>query len=127
MKKINYKGRCEKRKVSKCKDICKMYCDAEGNLLPEYPSIRRFRYFESQYRKQENYLISRNGLKNYQRNDRPLLGEGVQEFAPNVGVGMSFRSGMIKIRLISLLIIKRVRSGSGQNPMNDHTFLKFKE
>lgn len=64
------------------------YCDAEGNLLPDYPSMRRFRYFESQYRKQENYLISRNGLKNYQRNDRPLLGEGVQEFAPNVGVGM---------------------------------------
>ena len=64
------------------------YCDAEGNLLPDYPSMRRFRYFESQYRKQENYLISRNGLKNYQRNDRPLLGEGVQEFAPNIGVGM---------------------------------------
>ena len=55
------------------------YCDAEGNLLPEYPSMRRFRYFEQKYRKQENYLISRNGLKNYQRNDRPLLGEGVQE------------------------------------------------
>ena len=64
------------------------YCDAEGNLLPDYPSMRRFRYFESQYRKQENYLISRNGLKNYQRNDRPLLGEGVQDFAPNIGVGM---------------------------------------
>ncbi len=64
------------------------YCDAEGNLPAEYPSIRQFRYFEQKYRKQENYLISRNGLKNYQRNDRPLLGEGVQEYAPNIGVGM---------------------------------------
>ena len=64
------------------------YCDAEGNLPAEYPSIRQFRYFEQKYRKQENYLISRNGLKNYQRNDRPLLGEGVQEFAPYIGVGM---------------------------------------
>ena len=64
------------------------YCDAEGKLLAEYPSLRQFRYFESRYRKQENYLISRNGLKNYQRNDRPLLGEGVQEFAPYIGVGM---------------------------------------
>lgn len=64
------------------------YCDAEGKLPTEYPSMRQFRYFEQKYRKQENYLISRNGLKNYQRNDRPLLGEGVQEFAPNVGVGM---------------------------------------
>ncbi len=25
MKKINYKGRCEKRKVSKCKDVCRTY------------------------------------------------------------------------------------------------------
>lgn len=64
------------------------YCDAQGNLPEEYPSLRQFRYFEQKYRKQENYLISRNGLKNYQRNDRPLLGEGVQEFAPFVGVGM---------------------------------------
>ena len=64
------------------------YCDAEGNLPEKYPSIRQFRYFEQKYRKQENYLISRNGLKNYQRNDRPLLGEGVQEYAPYIGVGM---------------------------------------
>lgn len=64
------------------------YCDAEGNLPSEYPSLRQFRYFEQKYRKQENYLISRNGLKNYQRNDRPLLGEGVQDFAPCIGVGM---------------------------------------
>ena len=64
------------------------YCDAQGNLLEEYPSLRQFRYFEQKYRKQENYLISRNGLKNYQRNDRPLLGEGVQEYAPFIGVGM---------------------------------------
>lgn len=25
MKKINYKGRCEKRKVSKCEDVCRTY------------------------------------------------------------------------------------------------------
>ena len=36
----------------------------------------------------QNALISRNGIKDYQRNHRPLLGEGVQEFAPYVGVGM---------------------------------------
>ena len=64
------------------------YRDGEGNLLPVHPSLRQFRYFEHKYRRQENYLISRNGLKNYQRNDRPLLGEGVQEFAPHIGVGM---------------------------------------
>jgi len=36
----------------------------------------------------QNYYISRNGLKNYQRNNRPLLGDGIQEFAPCVGIGM---------------------------------------
>ena len=36
----------------------------------------------------QNFYISRDGLKNYQRNNRPLVGEGVQEFAPAVGVGM---------------------------------------
>ena len=60
---------------------------AEG-LPAEYPSMRQFRYFEQKHRKQEDYLISRNGLKNYQRNDRPLLGEGVQEYAPYIGVGI---------------------------------------
>jgi transposase InsO family protein len=64
------------------------YCDSVGVLLPEYPSIHQFRYFYKKYNKMQTYYISRNGLKNYQRNNRPLLGDGVQEFAPNVGVGM---------------------------------------
>ncbi len=64
------------------------YCDVAGVLLPEYPSIHQFRYFEKRYRKQQNFYISRNGLKDYQKNHRPLLGDGVQEFAPNIGKGM---------------------------------------
>lgn len=64
------------------------YCDGEGNLLTECPSFNQFRYFYSKYKTKQNVIISRNGIKDYQRNYRPLLGEGVQEFAPNVGVGM---------------------------------------
>jgi len=64
------------------------YCDGEGNLLTEYPSFNQFRYFYSKYKTMQNALISRNGIKDYQRNHRPLLGDGVQEFASNVGVGM---------------------------------------
>ncbi len=64
------------------------YCDGEGKLIPEYPSYNQFRYFYSKYKTMQNALISRNGIKDYQRNHRPLLGEGVQEFAPNVGTGM---------------------------------------
>lgn len=64
------------------------YCDGEGKLLPEHPSIHQFRYFERKHRKMQTYYISRDGLKNYQRNNRPLLGDGVQEFAPHVGIAM---------------------------------------
>lgn len=64
------------------------YCDGEGNLLEGYPSFYQFRYFYRKTRKLQNYYISRDGLKHYQRNSRPLIGEGVQEFAPAVGVGM---------------------------------------
>lgn len=64
------------------------YCDENGVLLEEYPSFYQFRYFYRQHKKLQNYYISRSGIKNYQRNNRPLLGDGVQEFAPGVGVGM---------------------------------------
>ena len=36
----------------------------------------------------ENFHISRSGLTEYQRNSRPLLGDGVQEFAPVIGIAM---------------------------------------
>jgi transposase InsO family protein len=64
------------------------YCNPEGKLLPNRPSYYQFRYFFRKHRKQQNYLISRNGLADYQRNDRPLLGDGVQEFAPAPGTAM---------------------------------------
>lgn len=64
------------------------YCDKNGVLLPKYPSIHQFRYFERKYRKLQNYYISRDGIKDYQKNHRPLLGDGVQAFASHVGVGM---------------------------------------
>lgn len=68
--------------------IQRKYCDAEGKLLSEYPSYDQFYYFYRKTRKMQNYLISRNGLGDYQRNDRPLLGDGVQEYCPNLGIGM---------------------------------------
>ena len=33
MKKINYKGRCEKRKVSKCEDICRTYSKIQSAMV----------------------------------------------------------------------------------------------
>lgn len=64
------------------------YSDSMGNLFDHYPTFNQFRYYYQKNRKLQNYYISRNGLKNYQRNNRPLLGNGVQEFAPAIGVAM---------------------------------------
>ena len=64
------------------------YCDVMGNLLPEYPSFYQFRYFYRKTKKMQTYYISRNGLKDYQKNKRPLLGDGIQEYASSVGMGM---------------------------------------
>ena len=64
------------------------YCDGEGRLLENYPSIHQFRYFYRKNRQMQTYYISRNGLKDYQRNNRPLVGDGIQEEFAAVGVGM---------------------------------------
>lgn len=64
------------------------YCDREGNLFEKYPSFYQFRYFYRKTRNMQNYYISRDGLKFYQRNNRPCTGDGVKEFAGNIGVGM---------------------------------------
>lgn len=64
------------------------YCDVNGVLLSDYPTFHQFRYFYEKHRNMQTYYISRNGIKNYQRNNRPLVGDGIQSFAPMVGVGM---------------------------------------
>lgn len=64
------------------------YSDREGTLLPEFPTFNQFRYFYRKHKKLQTYYISRNGIKSYQRNNRPLVGDGVREFASAIGVGM---------------------------------------
>lgn len=64
------------------------YCDAMGVLADKYPSFYQFRYFYRKTKKMQNFYISREGLKSYQRNNRPLTGDGIQSFAPAIGVGM---------------------------------------
>ena len=64
------------------------YCDPMSVLANKYPSFYQFRYFYRKTKKLQNFYISRNGLKNYQRNNRPLIGDGIQLFAPAIGVGM---------------------------------------
>lgn len=64
------------------------YTDVNGELVVGYPPFHRFRYFYNKTKKLQNYYISREGLSSYQRNHRPLLGEGIRELATNVGTAM---------------------------------------
>lgn len=64
------------------------YTDESGKLKEEHPSIHQFRYFFNKTRKKQTELISREGIKEYQLNHRPLLGEGIHDFAPTIGTGM---------------------------------------
>ncbi len=75
------------------------YCDLHGQLNEKYPSFDQFRYFYRKTKKMQQYYISRDGIKDYQRNNRPLLGDGVQQFAPAVGVAM-FDSTICDIYLV---------------------------
>lgn len=63
------------------------YTDEYNNLLP-HPTIHQFRYFYRKTRKMETYYISRDGVKDYQRNHRPLLGEGIRTVANSIGTAM---------------------------------------
>jgi len=49
-----------------------------GALDDERPSFWQFRYYYRKHNKKQNELISRKGLSAYQRDYRPLLGEGVR-------------------------------------------------
>ncbi|MDD3325405.1 MAG: Mu transposase C-terminal domain-containing protein [Sulfurospirillaceae bacterium] len=64
------------------------YCSSNGLLYENYPTFYQFRYFYRKTRKLQNYYISRDGLKKYQRNKRPCVSEGVRVYAPAPGTGM---------------------------------------
>lgn len=77
------------------------YCDVDGKLMKSYPSFHQFRYFYRKTRKLENLYISRYGLKYYQRNLRPCVGESVQTFASAPGAAAMFDSTICNIFLLN--------------------------
>lgn len=64
------------------------YCNDQGKLVETYPSFYRFRYFYRNHKKLETYYISREGIKSYQRDHRPLTGGTIQDYASFVGMAM---------------------------------------
>ena len=76
------------------------YSNDDGSLKEIYPPFHRFRYFYNKTKKPQNELISRHGLGAYQRNNRPLVGGGILEFASSIGIGM-LDSTILDIYLVS--------------------------
>lgn len=64
------------------------YTSADGQLPESYPSFYQFAYFFRKHKDFQSFYIKREGKSAYQKNHRPLLGAGIQDFAPAVGVGM---------------------------------------
>lgn len=64
------------------------YCDLNGKLQQNQPKFHQFKYFYYKHRKESNFIISRLGRGEYDRNYRPLLGEGVRDQFPSIGYGM---------------------------------------
>lgn len=62
--------------------------DSKGNILQNSPQFHKLRYFYYKNRSESNFIISRLGRGEYDRNFRPLLGEGIREFCPAVGDGL---------------------------------------
>lgn len=88
LNKFFYNNRKNSLKTAYTLMLQEKYCCKDGKLQEKYPSIYQFRYFYRKHKSMRTYYISRNGKTDYQRNNRPLLGDGVYEFAPTVGVGM---------------------------------------
>lgn len=63
------------------------YTNENGELI-KHPTIHQFRYFYRKTKDMRTYYITRNGIKDYQRNHRPLLGEGIKSIANNIGTAM---------------------------------------
>lgn len=60
------------------------YCNASGELSEDYPSFDQFKYFYRKHKKVANQIISRDGLKAYQKDSRPLLGD-INEYLSGLG------------------------------------------
>jgi putative transposase len=83
------------------------YTNDQGKLMESYPPFHRFSYFFQKTRKTQTELISREGLSNYQRNHRPLLGE-VRNYVQTIG------TGMIDSTILDIYIVNDAGAGIGR-------------
>ena len=70
------------------KMIKEKYLDSNGMIVNNCPKIHQFTYFYRTHKSESNFIISRLGRGEYDRNFRPLLGEGIRELCPAIGYGL---------------------------------------
>ena len=64
------------------------YTDNSGKIVDMCPKFHRFKYYYLKHKCESNVIISRLGRGEYDRNYRPLLGEGIRDYCPSIGYGM---------------------------------------
>lgn len=57
------------------------YTDSSGCLNEKYPSIHQYRYYFKKYNQKNKEIISREGLSEFMKNYKPLLGDGTINFS----------------------------------------------
>lgn len=68
--------------------VTKLLLRYRGQTFREISQSKTVSLLFHNYNQKEKELISRENLTCYQRNCRPLVGNGIQSFASNVGTGM---------------------------------------
>ncbi len=79
-----YNSRKNTLKTSYTLMLKNKYCNSLGELFEEYPSFDQFKYFYRKHKNVANQIISREGLKAYQKDCRPLLGD-MSEYLSGLG------------------------------------------
>ena len=84
LNKFYYNSRKNTLKTAYTLMLKNKYCDSLGELYETYPTFDQFKYFYRKHKKVANQIISREGLKAYQKDCRPLLGD-MNEYLSGLG------------------------------------------
>lgn len=100
LNKFYYNSRKNTLKTAYTLMLKEKYCNALGELFEDYPSFDQFKYFYRKNKKIANQIISREGLKAYQKDCRPLLGDMSEYFSGLGGACVALDATVCDIYLV---------------------------
>ena len=100
LNKFYYNSRKNTLKTAYTLMLKEKYCNALGELYEYYPSFDQFKYFYRKHKKVANQIISRDGLKSYQKDCRPLLGDMIEYLSGLGGACVALDATVCDIYLV---------------------------